>query len=241
MNDIVIPSRALGEVMLPDFCPRCYWLKLHCDRKLPFESPFPGIFNSIDAYGKKVVHYYFENHQSLPPWFPDIGQVKAYVAKLHHSSFRYRDQAYSIVVSGTPDDMFQMEDGSYHIVDYKTAKATSKQDQLFPMYDAQLNIYAYIANRIGFSPVSAITLIYTEPITDIKQPNVEEYMGQEEFWMNFKATPFSVQLRPDELVPEILKKVRTIVNMIEPPEGHPDCKDCERFERVFKLMAPHTS
>ena len=47
-------AKNLGELALPDSCPRCFWLKLRA-RQLPFQI-FPGIFSSIDAYTKRVAH-----------------------------------------------------------------------------------------------------------------------------------------------------------------------------------------
>ena len=47
MSELCISAKTLGEPVLPDFCPRCFWLKLHA-RQLPFQI-FPGIFSSIDA------------------------------------------------------------------------------------------------------------------------------------------------------------------------------------------------
>ena len=43
-----ISAKSLGELALPDFCPRCFWLKTKARGKLPFQI-FPGIFSSIDA------------------------------------------------------------------------------------------------------------------------------------------------------------------------------------------------
>jgi len=45
MSELCISAKNLGEVALPDFCPRCFWLKLHA-RQLPFQI-FPGIFSAI--------------------------------------------------------------------------------------------------------------------------------------------------------------------------------------------------
>jgi len=49
-----ISAKTLGELALPDFCPRCFWLKLHA-KHIPYQI-FPGIFSSIDAYTTRVVH-----------------------------------------------------------------------------------------------------------------------------------------------------------------------------------------
>jgi len=54
-NVLHIPAKILDELALPDCCPRCFWLKLKAQNRLPFQI-FPGIFSSIDAYTKRVVH-----------------------------------------------------------------------------------------------------------------------------------------------------------------------------------------
>ena len=53
-SQLRIFAKTLGELALPGFCPRCFWLKMHT-RQLPFQI-FPGIFSSIDVYTKRVVH-----------------------------------------------------------------------------------------------------------------------------------------------------------------------------------------
>jgi len=50
-----ISDKNLGALALPDFCPRCFWIKMKTGNKLPFQI-FPGIFSSIDAYTKHVVY-----------------------------------------------------------------------------------------------------------------------------------------------------------------------------------------
>ena len=54
MTKLRISAKNLGVLSLPNFCPRCFWLKTHA-KQLPFQI-FPGIFSSINAYTKRVVH-----------------------------------------------------------------------------------------------------------------------------------------------------------------------------------------
>ena len=53
-DQLRISAKNLGGLAKPDFYPRCFWLKSRA-RQLPFQI-FPGIFSSIDAYTKRVVH-----------------------------------------------------------------------------------------------------------------------------------------------------------------------------------------
>jgi osmotically-inducible protein OsmY len=48
VRQIRISGKNLGQFSLPNACPRCLWLTLHCQNKFPFQK-FPGIFSSIDG------------------------------------------------------------------------------------------------------------------------------------------------------------------------------------------------
>ncbi len=52
---------------------------------IPYQI-FPGIFSSIDAYGKRLVHGWFDRHQSAPPWLSDLGNIKGYRNPPHYRS-----------------------------------------------------------------------------------------------------------------------------------------------------------
>ncbi|MBN1644072.1 MAG: hypothetical protein JW856_04575 [Dehalococcoidales bacterium] len=131
---------------MPDFCPRCFWLKLRMDNKLPFQA-FPGIFSSIDSYTKNIVCGWFDNYGSCPPWLKELGDIKGYITPPHHSKFQIVDEDSNVLLTGGPDAVFVKSDGSYIIADYKTARFTPAQDKLLPMYQVQLNSYASIGEQ----------------------------------------------------------------------------------------------
>jgi len=195
----------------------------------------PGIFSSIDAYGKKLIHAFFDENKVLPPWFPDLGKISSYVpaATLHWSRFAIEDPKTGITLRGTPDDVFRMSDNSYHIVDYKTAKATEKQDELLPLYEVQLNVYACICNSLGLSPLSGLSLIYTEPQTEIAVGKIKDLADEEAFLLKFKATLKSVIPRAERMIPELLQRARETFSRVAPPEGRDGCKDCALLRRLM--------
>ena len=78
-----ISAKNLGELTLPDFCQRCFWLKLHI-RQLPFQI-FPGIFSSIDANTKRVVHVWIDGNGGAPFGLDELGVVTGYIDPPHHS------------------------------------------------------------------------------------------------------------------------------------------------------------
>lgn len=223
-----ISGKNLGSIAMPKFCPRCFWYKIHCHFNLPFQI-FPGIFSTIDSYSKEVIHSYFDDHKKLPDWLSGLGEIENYVnpSDLHYSRFNIVYPEASITLSGTPDDIYILKNNTSCIVDYKTAKYTETQDELFPMYEAQINAYAYIANQLGFPKVSSLFLCYTEPKTEDKKSN------EKGFSMEFAAKTLRVEIKPDEYTTKLLKTVRDIYNLKTSPDGINGCKDCNKLNTLF--------
>ena len=160
-----ISAKNLGQLALPDYCPRCFWIKLKLQFKLPFQI-FPGIFSTIDSYSKKITWQYFDKHKTVPPWFKSFGNFTGLLPVPHWSKFFIVDSKIGIKLNGMPDDIFIMADGRYFIVDYKTAKFSDAQDALLPLYVVQLNGYAYIFEKMGMGKVGGLGLCYYEPQGD---------------------------------------------------------------------------
>lgn len=224
MNEIRISGKNLGALALPDACPRCFWIKNNL-KQLPFQI-FPGIFSSIDAYTKKVVHHVFDTTGKPPAWIPEIAEAKQYLKTLHWSKFLRKDEKTGIIVSGMEDDVFGCEDGSRIIVDYKTAKYTKNQDKLLPMYDAQLNFYTWIEEGLGNVVRPDLPLIYCEPITDPGEKSVDA-TG---FYMPFKTKALIIRKNPG-FVRDLLDQAADIV--FGPiPAVNEDCKECMALEGI---------
>ena len=129
-----------------------------------------------------------------------------------------------------------MVDGSHAIVDYKTSKYTAGQSGLINGYRVQLNAYAYIGQRLDLAPISLLALVYMEPITDegtAKSPHLVDEVG---FSMGLGATVVPVEVRPDELIPPLLRKALAISDMDSPPSASPGCKDCEAVAPLVQAL-----
>jgi hypothetical protein len=160
--------------------------------KLPFVGPFPGIFSSIDTYSKGIIHDYFDSQGRLPSWYPKVGDIAGYVPSgdLHWRRFHVTSARTNTKLWGSPDELLKLNDGSFHIVDYKTGKITETQDELLPLYKVQLNAYAYICTKgkTEFAPTSGLSLIYTEPLTSLRASANPEVMSKRGFALHFSAT-----------------------------------------------------
>ena len=211
-------------------CPRCYWIAYHLE--LPYQAPFPRVFNAIDASTKSAIRGHLDRHGRLPAWFPRLGPVAAYVSpdRLHWSAFRIQDPQTGLVLVGSPDDVFWMADGSYHIVDYKATKPTSPDEEPLPAYEIQLNAYAYIAERVGLAPVSGLSLIYLEP-RRMLSTRTELHAA-----LVFRAIRRSVRCDPRGIIPPLLQRASAILSSATPPAGHPGCEDCRRLTRLLRTV-----
>jgi len=232
---LTISTGTLSGLVQPDFCPRCFWIKLKCEGKIPYQIPMPGIFTSIHSYITKVVHRHYEKEGKLPEWFPYIGEVVKLEKTPSYHQFKVTDPETSITLRGTPDAVFQLEGSRYHIVDYKTARLTATQDELFPMFEVQLNAYAYIANRTLFSPVSDLSLIYLDPDTDFESN--PDLLSRSEDYLTLGFTPKikPVEIKADSFIEELLHRANEISQQDSPPEHTYASQDCQLLERLVEV------
>jgi PD-(D/E)XK nuclease superfamily len=230
-EQIRISGKDLGAVALADFCPRCFWIKLHNKGQFPFQ-----IFASIDGYTKRVVHSLFDEYGAPPSWLKELNGVIGYKEPPTYHKFNTIVEEFDILLTGSPDGVFVCDDGSYMIVDYKTAKYTATQDVLHPMYEGQLNAYAFIGEHKGLSPVKKLALIYMEPVTDDAEARRDRNRREDGFAMHFTAKISPVTLNPAILRP-LLQKTREIWDLPLPPEQPPSCKNCQLLGAIIKRLS----
>ena len=226
-----ISAKQLGELALLDFCPRCFWIKMKMGFKLPFQI-FPGIFSSIDSYSKKISHSYFDKHGRLPDWLGVTGKP---IKVPPYSKFQTYIRDYDILFTGVPDEIIQLVDGSYFIIDYKTAKYTGTQDHLIPMYEIQLNGYAFIAEQIGISPVSGLSLLYYEPATNIESSSIDLYILDSGFSMEFFGKVINIELDPTRVI-DLLQKAKALYDSESSPLGRDDCESCNLIDNLSLII-----
>ncbi len=199
--------------------------------KLPFQI-FPGIFSSIDSYTKKISHGFFNKYGRLPRWLEIEGKP---IKVPSYFKFQVIIQDLKIQFTGVPDEIIQLPDGSYFIIDYKTAKYTDTQDELKPMYEVQLNGYAYIAEQIGISPVSGLSLVYYEPSTDIELSSIDNFILENGFSMNFSGKVIQVELDRNRIM-ALLKQAREIYDSEYLPPSRDGCKNCSLIDNFLLIL-----
>jgi hypothetical protein len=212
-----IGVKDLGKLATPNFCPRCFWFERHFG---PFPTMFPGIFSVLDSAAKKSVYRSFFQRKRMPGWLKienvialrhleEVGTVETF---LNRKYLVIKHEKSGWILRGAPDAVFQLKDGTLHIADFKTARYSSKQDELFPVYEIQLNGYLLLAHKFE---ISKLSLVYCEPNSELKDDN--------DFSLGFTTKIVPVDLKW-QIIPELLNKAREIVELKDPPPATPECR-----------------
>ena len=104
------------------------------------------------------------------------------------------------------------------------------------LYEAQLNAYAFTGERLGMYPVRRLALVYMEPVTDEETAADPQQVDDLGFSMGFKARVVDVELKPDGLIPPLLRKAKEVSSLESPPSGLPGCKDCDAVDELITAL-----
>ena len=150
----------------------------------------------------------------------------------HHSTFRMTDPATDIVLTGVPDLMLGLPRRRLAILDLKTARYSKHQDFLLPMYQIQLIGYAIIAESLGMGTVEALGLVYGEPPPNDGDKGLDALVSDVGFSMPFRTTAEPIVLNR-ALIPPLLKRAKTLLEMKTPPQGQEGCKECRLVDELI--------
>ena len=166
--------------------------------------------------------------------------MKRLIDPPHWSKFTAQDPATGLQLRGVADEILELESGGLVILDYKTAKVTEKQDELLPMYEVQLNSYAFIAEKTGMGKVVALGLQYMDPQVTPEYSKLPENRTAEGFRMTFRAVVRPIQL-DQALVSRLLRKAHDVLSQEQPPPGAEGCKDCLAVDNLLKATSGRLS
>ena len=199
---------------------------------------FPGIFSSIDRYTKQVVVGHLRREGCLPPWLAEIGDTIEHLDPPHWSKFKATDEATDVTLRGEADAVFRLSDGACAIVDYKTSRYNPENRSQHRVYRAQLNAYAWIAQRLDFPPVSRLALAYMEPATGPEGVDSTDLIDVDGFALGFRPRLVDVELNPQRLIPPLLRQATRIHALTEPPQSREGCRDCDALEGLLAMLSP---
>jgi hypothetical protein len=227
MNDRMrISAKKLGELAMPNFCPRCFWIRTHMEGDAPF-SIFPRIFNDIDGYMKRVVHGWFDEKGEPPPWLKDLGKLTGYITPPKASKFTKSLE--NVLLTGEADAILKLSSGSLVVCDYKTAPFRGIDDPLFPIYRVQLNTYGVLAEHNGLGKVSDLALIYADPNTSDTSARLATTRRDDGFALGFRVQLLRIPLNP-ALIPALAEAAWKIHSNPVCPVGREGCQDCAKIK-----------
>jgi len=177
---------------------------------------------------------FYENHGHLPPWISGRWSNARPLPTPHHSRFWMRDKETDIVLTGVPDLMVGCPRNRLAILDLKTARFSDHQDGLLPMYQVQLVGYALISESISLGQVTNLGLVYCEPPECEVNDGLDALVNNAGFQMPFRATTLPIELDRG-MIPPLLRRAKTIMDMEEAPAGTPGCKECGLVEKMVGL------
>lgn len=201
-------------------CDRCVWVGYHLP--VPLESPFPRLLGDVDRATKRAVARHVRRYGRLPDWHPAVGDVRSVVPaeRLRPSVMRVLDPRTGVLLRGSPDMVFQLADGSYHIVDYKATRAPATGQPTAPRVRVQLNAYAFLAEHAGLRPVSGLSVVFLEA-GQLLQAREGGFAA-----LRVDARRCGVGLDPDRWVVPLLQRASRVLRRPERPPAHPHCTAC---------------
>ncbi len=230
MEPLRISAKQLGEMVLPGFCPRCFWLRFRLGNRLPYRTPPPGIFSSIDSYTKRYVERQLMSGK-LKDFLPELTSSDSLVRE-YRREVLVETKVGQIILSGIPDAIFHNSSGNYTVVDYKTARFTNAQKSFLPMYEVQLRSYSYILQHNGINPVQKLLLVYLEPKTaDEDLDNIT--LNSDALYL--KMQPFTHIVEDDQY--QILKLAENASKFLsgELPSPGIGCENCLMLENILRI------
>lgn len=224
-----ISAKNLASLAMPDFCPRCFWIRARMGFKSPW-SIFPSIFSSIDMFSKDITGVHIKTQNKPPQWLMEMGKLTTRIEVPHWSKFAFQDPESGVILRGSPDEMFNVKGGTLAILDYKTSRFNNKKDLLAPLYKTQLGGYRWIALKLGLGETSLTGLIYYDPQTRATVKNILK----NGFSMHFDSIIHEVKTDLDE-VRHYLMEAKRIAEMPTSPKRLDDCKNCKLVDELNEI------
>lgn len=219
-DDTSLPVTRTWKLSPSDFaflweeCRRCFFLKVVRAHQRP-RMPFPGIFSKIDSLmkthfgGKRTTDF----SSALPP-----GTFTHFGGWVESEPFAFAGRSSRVYVRGSYDTVISFDDGSFGVVDFKTASARSETT---PLYARQLHAYAWALERPAagkppMAPVKHLGLLCFEPDAFGRGADKAHYTGS----LTWVPTP-----RDDVAFEAFLREVAAVLDG-PMPAAAPECEWC---------------
>lgn len=199
-----------------DECPRCFYLKVKHNFRRP-AVPFPSIFTTIDGLMKGF--FQGQSTQTLDASLP-AGHVLWASRRVQSVPIALPGRRETCILAGLFDSLLAFDDGSYGIVDFKTAAPKAHH---VAFYGRQLHAYAYALEhpadgQLHLTPISRLGLFIVEPNEMTRQADGRiAYVGQ----VTWLEVP-----RDDAAFLNFLSEVMGLLEAPAPPPAAETCAWC---------------
>lgn len=218
--------------LLPVYCRRCHWMLHKMHFHWPFARNMAGVIYAFDELEKAAVRDCIEGTGRGPDI---LGPFSDAVSHLDVDWVYYTDPKTGLKIRGRVDTVQGLADGSVQVLDYKTARYKDGDDPFFNLYRGQINSYGYMIERAEVPhKVSRVGLVYFEAQRAKDGADISKLFNQKVFSPSFNVVPVEVKLDPD-MVPPLIAEVAGVLKGSEPPDSHPECKDCKLLEELVSL------
>ena len=197
-------------------CQRCFWMKLAGGLPRP-RAPFPKIFNLLDGQTKQF--FRDKRTEEIAPGIKP-GRVLHGDRWVRSGPIFVPGYASPVLLGGRFDTAFGYDDGTYGLVDFKTADPRSAH---LALYGRQLHAYALAAEQaapegLELRPISQMGLLCVEPTAMEASGDGVAYRG-EPHWIEIP--------RDDGQFMAFLSEVLCLLENPSPPEASENCAFCQ--------------
>ena len=179
------------------------------------------------------MHSHIDTYGRPPKW---MGSVFAEATGYSDPGrMSWVDEDNSIQLRGSLDALFHNQDKSrWFLGDYKTARYSSGQDRLLPLYRMQLLAYAFLLVKSGYKKPDAAALFYFQPPSDPTAPELRARTEKDGFVLPLSIEVVDIDLGNFKPITDLLGQARKIYDSEESPEGREKCWECMRMDRYFR-------
>lgn len=210
-------------------CPRCFWLDLHHKIKRPPGYPYT-LSSAVDFLVKQEFDKY-RRQGTLPPVLARHGfKGKLYSGpelpqwRENFKGVQYVDEDLNAMLYGAVDDVFQFEDGSLAVIDYKSSG--SREIRIYEDYQKQMDIYSWLLAKNGFQSHPEAYFVFYQ---------VDKSGG------GFNnSLPFIEQLKAVKVdrswVGEVFEQAVMVARRDTPPEFETPCPHCIYVQKSSSFL-----
>lgn len=225
MATVKIAAKQLGWLKMGDVCQRCLWLmqKHPLPEDSVYASPLSSIFRRFENFIQNSISHVMQQTRKLPSWlanalqnaFPSMPDVQSVLFPKMWSV-----QVGSAELTGKADILCRLEDETWLIADFKLSKPSTNYK---PLYETQLNAYAFLAKKQQKLTISHLALIYFEfDEQSVAMPTISGIMAP------IKCTVHPVAVWGDDEIVALVRQMSDLLSLQQPPDPKPDCPRCRQ-------------